>query len=693
MKKWNLKSGDPGTFTIASDARCGSTNYTNDHIWELRLEGGEPPSLAVETTFGLRARNLRLFPRFVEGDTAIIDPVVFTSPPEVQRFFPNYLEVIYSPLTGIDVKNEYWVPASNVITGRIHVTNSRLTQRQIRVQWAALLSPTDGGQRMASQEMEAITILSGQTGGIYPLIFLTGGPELSAGPYPALSVEMDLAPGGTRQLTWVHAALGNPEESFKLARETAALSWDAEIARLDVFNGNLITIVTGDPDWDAALALAQVKAFSLFVGPTDHLPHSSYVFSRQPDQGYSSLGDGSDFGHLWDGQTPLEADFISTLLLPAAPDLVIGYLDNFLDIQSQGGFIDFKPGLAGQRSRMMATPILANLAWRIYQTTEDTSFLEEIFPKLLNFVQAWFTEGQDRDGDGLPEWARASQSGFDDHPIFSQWQPWSQGGDISKTESPSLCAFLYNEIKILIRMANIIELTSPLAALEALADNLKSAVDTSWDDSDSFYRTWDRESHFSPSGEYLGNLVGPGEIKLDREFKNPVRLAFQVNAAGELPRRISIFIHGIGTFGKHRVERIEAENFRWHIDQGNANSERIYASVEYIEVFAAGTRDNITVKIVDLSGMDQTLLLPLWAGIPDKNRAQKFINNTITNPDIFWKRYGIPACLHKNNLDEHPCFATHMIWNNLIGEGLLKYGQRERAAELVTKLMSAVIGN
>lgn len=67
MRNWNLGPGDPLQLTIAADARLTPTDYTNDHIWELDLSGGDPSALALRTTFGLRARLMRLFPRFSEN--------------------------------------------------------------------------------------------------------------------------------------------------------------------------------------------------------------------------------------------------------------------------------------------------------------------------------------------------------------------------------------------------------------------------------------------------------------------------------------------------------------------------------------------------------------------------------------------------------------------------------------------------
>ncbi|MCJ7699943.1 MAG: hypothetical protein MUO62_00015, partial [Anaerolineales bacterium] len=177
---------------------------------------------------------------------------------------------------------------------------------------------------MAHQGLEATTILSGQTAGLFPVIFMTGGPEISAAPYPALSVEMNLDPGNSRELTWGHAALETQASSFIKARATITRSWDAEIARLEVLNQGVLDIQTGDPDWNAAFMLAQNYAFGFMVGPTEHLPNISNVSCRQPDQGHSSLGNGLDYDHLWDGQIPLDVNYLNSFLLPSAPHLARG---------------------------------------------------------------------------------------------------------------------------------------------------------------------------------------------------------------------------------------------------------------------------------------------------------------------------------------------------------------------------------
>lgn len=698
MREWLFKPGDPLSLTLAADARLGPTDYVDDQIWELQVGGGEPSALALQTTFGLRASALRLFPRFSEGELMQTDPAAFVQLPVITRLFPNFLTLTFSPFRAIDVEAEYWVPQSQAVAGRLQVTNSGGTARRVRLEWVGQLA-SSSGQRMAPLEIQAAPVLSGFTDGLAPVVFLTGGPQSGAGSYPALALDLDLEPGAVRQVTWVHAALSSPDESFALARSIAARKWEAERARLELLNAGQVEVYTGDSNWDAAFSLAQKAAFGLFAGPTSHLRFPSLVLARQPDQGFSRRGDGTDYNYLWNGQAPIDAAYLAGLVLPGAPYLAQGLLRNFIDIKAEDGFIDWKPGLARQRSQLLATPVLANLAWEIYETTEDQAFIEEVFPALLSFLNAWFTPLRDRDGDGIPEWDHLMQSGIEDHPVFSRWTPWAQGVEINSAESPALCSFLYRECQVLLRMANLLDRREPVAVLQSLADHLKVAVETSWDPEDSSYHYWDRDTHHISRGEWLGERRGPGEILLERAFEFPARLLVKIQTDGESSRRPEVFVHGTGASGHHRIEHLTDEHFKWYLGRGNLTGERVYNVVEKIELRGLDLRDQVSVYSVGYQCEDLTLLLPLWASLPEPERARELVERTVTNSSRYWRPFGLPAFPEipeaaagmEQDTSINVCQAVHMPWNTLIGEGLISYGFRREAAELVTRLMEGVI--
>ena len=691
MRNWSLTDQNPRSLTVSADTRLSETNYFNDQSWELILGGGEPPALAIQTNYGLRARSCRLFPRFVEEDEVRMDPSRFFLPPQVNRFYPNFILVSFSPFPNLDGEAEYWVPQSNVIAGRIRVTNRGLESRQVRFEWVAALLPAEEGETMSPVELQAAPVLSGKTANLAPVVFMTGGALAVNSPYPSLMIGLDLAPGKTRQLIWCHAALETLEDSFELARQIASKDWEAEIARIEIKNSGMIEIQTGNPDWDAALALAQKDAISLFICPTEHLPDPSFVITRTPDKGYSMRGDGTDYGHLWNGQTMMDAYFLADLLLPGSLNLIKGVVRNFLATQTDDGSVDWKPGLGGQRGNLLAPPLLASLALRIHNIEEDNVFLAQIFPRLLAFFKAWFSPDNDRDNDGLPEWSHPMQTGFDENPVFSRWHDWARGLDITTAESPTLCALLYQECQSLIQIARLLKDSNPISGLEDIAGNLSSAVENAWERKNAYYQYWDRDSHITTSGIALGQRKGSGMIEIQQTFDQPVRLLLRVNSNAESTRRSQVFVHGVASSGNHRVERIPPERFQWFVGLGTVTSEYTYQSVEQVEIQGLDDIDDATIYSAPLRTLDHTLLLPLWAGIPTAKRAKSLINRTITNPDVFWRPFGIPACPHKSKPESAICEHVHVEWNSLIGHGLVRYGFRKEAAELLSRLMNGIV--
>lgn len=691
MRTWQLTTNDPLVLTLAADARLAKTDYLNDQIWELTLGKGSPPALAVQTTFGLRARMMRMFPRFHEGDEAIIDPNHFVRQPVVQACLPNYLQLTGAPLEDIELSMEYWVPISQAICGRVSIKNESDRDRQIRIEWIGQLTPTEG-QRLSPVEIQGVSVLTGQTANLFPLIFLTKGPKFGSGSYPCLSLSFDLAPDDKKEFYWVHAALETQEASFALARSLATSRWEAEKARMEMQNAGQLEIYTGNPDWDACLMLTQKTALSLFQSTNSKLPYPSIVHNRQPDQGFSLRGDGSDYSHLWSGQSILDVYSLSQLLSASAPELIQGLLENFLAIQDENGFIDWKPGLAGQRSRLLATPLLSSLYLEMAEVLDQPDSLKQAYPRLLAFFDQWFSASIDRDQDGIPEWSHPMQYDYEDHPIYSPWNSWSQGILVSTTESPALCAFLFKECLSLIKIGEKIGDETRKSELEMIAARLAQSVENSWDEARQAYRDWDRDTHSTPEGGLLAQTSGPGLILLQRPFEQPVRLVFHIHPGKQNRPNPMIYIHGANPAGKHRVEPISGEKFRGSSERICHTTESVFSAIEQIELRHLDPSDQVSIYLSGFPYLDQSVFTPLWAGLPTLERANDLIQKNLLNPDRFWRPHGIPSCLDSPAEPEARVYrGGSLFWNQIIGEGLLAYGYRERAAELVSRLMDNAI--
>ncbi len=693
MRDWSLAPGDPLCLTLAADARLSIPDYLNDHIWELSIGGGgEPPALALRTTFGLRAKAMRIFLRFGENGKPVSDPSAFALPPTIRRFYPNFLILDYSPLRNIDVTTEYWVPQSNAVSSRVSIANRTSTTRQIRLEVCALLTPIDG-QGMTATQMQMVNVLAGQTGGLFPLLFLTGGPGPGSGPHPSLFLDLELGPGATRQLTWVQAATNALQTSFDLARQTSARPWDAEKARLELLNSSeTIDIRTGDRDWDAAFALSQSAAFGLFFPPDTHLPCPSVVSARGIDNGYSPRGDGTDYPVSWNGQTPFDAYYISSVL-PAC-ECAHDLLENFLDIQAQDGFIDGKPGLAGQRGHYLAAPLLASLAWKLYEKSEDGDFLDQIFPRLHKFFWSWFSLEYDEDRDGLPQWKHILQTGFEDHPLFDAWHEWSLGVDITQVHSPALEAMLYHEAACLIKMAERLEHYDFLPLLHEQAAKLRHSIESTWQPRTGLYHYRDRLTGLSLAGKVLVKQQGSGTVSPKLKFEQPIRLLIEVQTQNPAAKRPEIRIYQLAS--KAADEVVKSGDYQWHNRGSVYTTQKVFSKLAKISVRGLDAGDTVIVSTLDFTTEDHTLFLPLWAGIPDGQHAQTIIGRALLDAARFYRPFGVPACaafpLHQPEA-EAISQAVHLPWNLFIGEGLLRYGFRLDAARLVAHLMTGIIQN
>lgn len=696
MRRWNLPLKTPLALVLAADARLTDTDYSDDHIWELTL-AGEPPAVAVRTTFGLRARAFGIFPCFVVGEEQSSDPANFVRPPVLQNYYPNFARLEFSPFNAIDVVAEIWVPQSQAILGRYEVSNNTAEDVRMQVEMAAVLTPGDG-QRMSAEKIQATWVLAGRTENLHPLLFMTGGAQPGKRPYPCLALAQDIPAGETRTFCWSQAAKNSPEQSFELARQLCALSWEAHIARLEMLNAGEVEVYTGDPDWDLAFSLSQTNGLSLMLSPRGQLPEASFVETRLPDQGYSLRGDGSDYSHLWSGQAPLEAYYLADFLLPAYPELGRGILRNYFAVQQENGFIDWKPGLGGQRSRALATPILAKLTWKLYQVARENNswakdFLMEAYPALQRFLDAWFSGEHDVDQDGLPEWDHPMQFGIADHPLFSPWQAWSQGADIRSAESPALGALLYQECLCMAKMAPICGDIASVARYNALAEKLRQRLNEMWDEEAQHYVYQDRDSHTNSPGRVLRQHKGSGKIILQERFAEPARLLVRIQSSGEIRPHPQVFIHGESSSGQHRVERISEGQIRWSSNVGLITGERVYHTIEMVELQGLLPEDAVTLATVGFDCEDISLLLPLWAGIPSEEQAEGLFQNHLTSPQRYWRTYGIPVCPQPDPESEAICGQVNLPLNRMVGEALLAYGYRRAAAELVSRLMAGVVVN
>jgi hypothetical protein len=694
MREWSLTANDPLILALAADVRFCAPDYADDQSWELCLEDGEPTALSLITSYGRRARSMRLFPFFSLQGKRVSDPARFASAPVVRRFLPNYAYVDFRPLDSIAAVLEAWVPESHALAGRVAVTNLTASPITVRCGIHMQLVPHENGHPASPASVRGVTVLAGRVGNLSPLLFLAGGAVLEGTPVPALAVSVPLAPGATRLVPWVHAGRPSVDESFDLARSVAGRSWDAELAQLEVADASTVEFSTGREDWDAVLAFSQHAALRSFLGPSRYLRHPSFVAARQPDLGYSERGDGRDHPSEWSGQDPARAAYILGLVTPIAPELAQGVILNYLNAQAPDGLIDWRPGLAGQRQGWQCIPWLADWVHAWCARTQDWTLARENLPRLLAFYRSWFTPTRDRDQDGHPEWEHPAQAYSDEGPTFGSWQPWGQGLDIRFAETVDLACALYRESLALLAMAAALGREDLRAELEEHARRLRQSLESSWSEATGCYHNVDRDTHRSPAGAPMATLRGQQRQPIGSSHIPAARLMVVCRCDEASARGLRVTLRGRAE-GRSATERLTSADFRWFFEHGVATCERAFSRVESISTEGIGSEIEVDLAAADFSRSEVTHLLPLWAGIPDATRARELVHRAMLDPGRFWRACGLPVVpaddpTYRPDRVGGPG-GTWMPWNAMIIDGLVSYGYRAQAADLFTRLMQGIV--
>jgi len=710
MRELIFKLGAPfGRMVLAADARRTATQYSDDQIWELALNRGEPPSLAVETSYGLRARAFRIFPRFTSEGKTISGPQEFAGPLKVRQFSPGYIQLNCQIFPNIELTYDLWVCSSQSLCGALHFLNTAKNTLAIQVEISGMLSPLlssqTGGDRLSVQLAGNRPVLTGNTANLTPVIQMRSGMSGPAGPNPFIYQVLELPPNQVQTSQWVQAGGISLEKSLEIARAALDRPWEAEFSRLEMESKGQLEILTGNPLWDEVFERSKQIALRLLLSPHHSLAHPTFVASRQPDLGYSMRGDGSDYGPLWNGQTVLQAYYLGMLLMPTAPAIVSGILKNFLNSQHDDGSINFRlgtpglgsspgPGAGPTRAQLNATPILARMAWRLYEASPDRELLVAVLPGLHRFFESWFLPEQDRDGDGLPEWSSPLQSGLEDHPIYAHWLDGAPGLDITTVESPDLATFLYSEAQALINIAQILDRKEISKAVQKRLKILKSAVEKTYSARAGIYQTRDRETHQVSKAENLGERIGPGEIPVNRTFAPGARVCLTIQTSDGTLRRPVVQINGANPSGESFAETLTIDNFRWRPGTGHTTSQHIFATLEKVSIDDIGSLDQVHLATADHTVEDISGLLPLWARIPDDKKAAQILKLAILNPLRFSRPYGLPtSSLPPGSASDPAYHSIHLPWNMFVIEGLLAYGLHEAALDLFSRLMAGICEN
>lgn len=501
--------------------------------------------------------------------------------------------------------------------------NTSDSSKMLQVDWLVQLDPLPGGQVMTSTRMGMNTILQGKTSDLYPVFYLTGGPEESSSIYPGLSIKMLLVPGATRQVTWVMSSQTSVDASFHQARYYSSRQLNLEQLKIEMadkhhkchFEGSQHNLMD-------SLNQSQNRGFQLLMPAVQHFKNATFILNRDPDRGTHTKEEMLEIYPEWSGQTLPDTWLMAQNLLPGRPETVRGLIQNILDAQIKNGCIDYRVCANHKTTGHHALPMLATLVCEVHNCDEDLHWLEDINPKLVSFYKCWFSteNGKHR------ELTHPVQTGFLNPGLFDLEQVVQFWIKLKSAENPFLLSLIYRECKSLMQIAKWMESHQELNWLEGIQNQLASKAEELWDEDLGIYQYQDSSSGLNSNGKILCEFKQEGKHKPERKITTPGRLFIRLQPGTRISPDFRCTLSGTDSEGKVETT-LTPQSFEWIDTTGIGMTSQSYTSLDSVAI-ENWKKGNIgQIGQAALSKPDITSLLPLWAGIPSSSHAEKMLTS------------------------------------------------------------------
>lgn len=691
LRRWQIEPDRGYSLQLAADARLSSTDHTDDQVWELALGVRDEPTLVLQTRYGGRAGMVSLVPMWWHEDRPIYEAQAFARAPYITGFAPGYVRIQATITHQLALQADYWAIESHAIGIRFTLSNARVEPTDVRLDLIAQVAAAGRELPLALLPLDELhsALSLERVGNLSPIIMMQeAAGESGGGGSPKLTRAFTVPGRKKIVIQVVHAGLPDVRASLALAQSWVGQGWNKPLQRMEEAAQALPVIETGDVAQEAAIAFSAQQIVQAFLRPSPSHPHPILVSARQPGRGFSA---GQE--RPGSSQTPPLAYLTALNVAAIHPDFAHGIVRSYLASQQPDGWIDWRPGQGGARSSTLCLPVLARLAWGIFQYTEDAAFLAETFPGLLRFFDRWLQPDRDADGDGLPEWQSEAQTGYPFMPTFASWQPWGQKADIRLVEAPDLLAYLLSEAKSLREIAYFLRDSEAERRLEHQIERLQPCLERLWDAEASRYRYQDRDTHLAQAGRALVAAArGDEELLLAEPLNPPSRIVVEVSGGVDLTPRMKLQIQGLGRQGQAVQEIVDSSAFIWAHSRGAYTSRQVFSQIDRVMLEGLSRAYRVDVRTPDLTRLDLSALLPLWPAAVTPERAQRLIQ-LLVDPAHFWRSTGVTMCSAQDPQFD-PAGASGAggvwpFWQVLLGEGLIEHEALPQATELMKRLLAA----
>jgi hypothetical protein len=686
MRRWQINPQTPYTITLAAAVWQNPVVSAHDFAWDVALVRPDGIALAAQTRYHGRVDHVMLAPSWQHAGRTVQQAHVYAQPMTLTEFAPAYAKFEGDLLPKVKLVAEFVALSSAVFGCRYTLTNIGNSALVLRLDLGATLK-----LQQANQPLKLLGLENGQTAlalgpwqDFAPVVLLEQGR--AQGKSPALSAELNLQPNVAHMVRWVHVSNGDVQTSLRTAFEWLTVDWSAQISQIAQRAEAIPQFETGNADWDVAIGLAYQQTLQAFVPARDHLPHPSFVATRQTNARPTD--------RAWQGQTPQHSYQVGLAAAAVEPALAQGLMANFIATQTSDGTIDQRPNLDGAHMGVLAAPLLSRLAWQMYQYSHDKTFLETAFVSLRAFVGRWLAN--DADQDGAPEWSDERQLGYAYFPSFGTSQAWAQGANVAYVETPDLLAYLISEVHYLRQMSVVLGAKTAERQLIRQLNQLTKTLLQFWNGERFIMR--DRNTHQVDVGEVLlqqgaGDQSHAIHADLgtgDTASSHPKRLLVEIRGGVSHIPAFTLMLLGRDANGQMIRESASAQQFAWTSGRGVYTSANTFAVLETAEAQGLSRVYKISLQTLDMTVFDINAVVSLIAPTLTKRQADAMIQQM---GDLLLCDNGVTMCAQPESAydpaNEKGSGGVWPFWVTLLAEALLDHDKPKLAAEILKRLLNA----
>lgn len=667
---------------LSANPSFGEIDLQDDQTWQIRLNHRFASGIVLESSLGSRVSTLQVFPVLLGANNLPIR--ITTSHFALEKLLSEQTTFRISILNDVEFYLTLRAADSHTLVGELEFKNRQKEALQIKAGALVRFHPFSSGKPMTLQQNGDQASLQGDGGLVYPTLMLSGLPEPIYKPYPGLIQIIEIDPGLSGSVTWVLATESSPKASFHSAREHLHERWKGVFLRsVMAQETDLIHFKTDDLEVDDVLSFSQVQQRRLILTQDASADFPVMVPSRQPDSGYFP-GTGKKRLLELNGWEFLYAE--QNFLFPSYSETAKNLFTKLLQSSTEN------ETASGQVNRM-DPPFFSYLALDIYRHTEDLTFLQTVYPALVHRFQNRIEPRENSDA-GLPlAWANLSQSGWEENPLFSFTFPAGKGYPPEVVASPAMGACLHQEGRSLSQIARLLGETDRADRVQEITAHIQQAVSRMWDRKSKVYRYQDCDTHFTPEGKLFARGSGSGVFPMQRILDTPARVGMALNSTEENHRPVSIEWIGESTNQVEITEQTTVSPANWQNGKAAVVTRQPFARIASINVTGLIKQDGWEIRELDLTQIDLTCFLPLWAGIPSPEEANQMVRFNLSPNWIDQTIYGLPMLppVSEGKDLSDPFQYVQIPIVSLLIDGLLNYGFYNEADQLVNRMLAAII--